>query len=187
MASDIASVCSDLKASAEDVKSAFGGLSFEQLNWKPAEKSWSVAQCLDHIIVTHSLYFPLFEKLAAGDTKPSVWERISPLSGFFGRYLIKSLDPANMKPMKTTSRALPSSSDIDVGIIDRYSEHQQQMIAALEKLPSDIDTSMIITSPLMGLVTYSLADTFVFVPMHCKRHFLQAKRVTEAGGFPAVA
>lgn len=184
MASDISSVCSELKTSADAVKADFGGLSFERLNWRPAEKSWSVAQCLDHVIVTHSLYFPLFERLAAGDVNPTLWQRVSPLSGFFGRFLIKSLDPANMKPMKTTSKAMPSSSDIDAGIIDRYSEHQQQMIAALERLPVDIDTSMIITSPLLSIVTYTLADTLVFVPMHCKRHFLQAKRLTEAGGFP---
>jgi hypothetical protein len=174
----------DLRQNGADVRRTFGDLGVEQLNWKPAEKSWSVAQCLDHLIVTHSMYFPLFEKLAAGEFKATMWQKISPLSGFFGRFLIKSLDPKNMKPMKTTSKAYPSSSDIDAGIIDRFVEHQNEMIDLLEKLPDDLDTSTIITSPLMGLVTYSIADTLTFVPMHCRRHFLQAKRVTEAPGFP---
>lgn len=184
MAQDISKVCSDLAAVSEDAKAEFGTLTAVQLNWKPAEKSWSVAQCLDHLIVTHSLYFPLFEKLAAGDLTPTFWQKVSPFSGFFGRFLIKSLDPKNVKPMKTTSRAFPSSSDIDAGIVDRFVAHQDQMIASLRKLPAGLDKKMIITSPLAGFVTYSLDDALTFVPMHCIRHFNQAKRVTEAEGFP---
>jgi uncharacterized damage-inducible protein DinB len=175
----------ELQAVGDESKAAFGSLSPEQLNWKSNEKSWSVAQCLDHLVVTHSLYFPLFEKLAAGDVKPTFWERVSPLSGFFGRFLIKNLDPANLKPMKTTSKAYPSSSTIDGDIVERFVEHQQKIIEALKQLPSSIDPGRtIITSPLMGLVTYSLDDTFTILVHHCRRHLGQAKRVTETAGFP---
>ena len=163
----------------------FGGFSTEHLNWKPDTKSWSVAQCFDHLIVTHSLYFPLFEQLANGDTKMSFLENYSPFSGFFGRFLIKGLDPKNLKKMKTTAKASPSSSGIDGEIIRRFCDHQLEMIAALNKLPDSLDAKKtIITSPLLGAITYSLNDTFTFVPMHCERHFDQAKRVTEAAGFP---
>jgi len=59
------------------------------------------------------------------------------------------------------------------------------MIDAITKLPADLDaTKQIITSPLLGAITYSLADFFAFVPMHCERHFNQAKRVAEIAGFP---
>src|SRR5438552_668467 len=133
---EIAAVCADLKNTSEDANALFGGLSVESLNWKPAANSWSVAQCFDHLIVTHSLYFPLFEKLATGDARATFWERLSPLSGFFGRFLIRSLDPVNMKPMKTTSKAYPSSSDIGGDIIERFAEHQHKMITALRTLPS---------------------------------------------------
>lgn len=175
----------DLAQVAADAKAEFGSLSAEQLNWKPRDKDWSVAQCFDHLIVTHGMYFELFERLAGGDTKMSFWERTSPFSGFFGRFLIKSLDPKNVKKMKTTANAQPSSSTIGSDIIERFCEHQDQLVAALQKLPATIDPArQIVTSPLMGLVTYSLADTFTFIPMHCWRHFNQAKRVTETEGFP---
>ena len=180
----IENAIADLKQNAAEVKAAFSGLNVDQLNWKPAEKSWSVAQCLDHLIVTHRLFVPLFEKLSTGEFKPTIWQKVSPFSGFCGRFLIKGLDPKNLKPMKTTPLAYPSASKIDTGIVDRFVAHQHEMIAALEKLPADIDTAMIITSPLMRVVTYSLGDALTFMPMHCTRHFLQAKRVTEAAGFP---
>ncbi|HEV7701321.1 MAG TPA: DinB family protein [Pyrinomonadaceae bacterium] len=180
----IKTTIADLRQNSAEVTAAFSALNVAQLNWKPAEKSWSVGQCLDHLIVTHSLYLPEFEKIAAGEVKPTFWQKVSPMSGYFGRFLIKSLDPANAKPMRTTSKAFPSSSALGADIVDRFAVHQQEIVAALGKFPDDLDTAMIITSPLMGLVTYSLDDTLKFVPMHCQRHFNQAKRVTETPGFP---
>lgn len=186
MSDRIENAVGDLRQTADDARSAFGSLTSQQLNWKPSEKEWSIAQCFDHLTRTHSLYFPLFESLATGDTKMTFWEKASPFSGFFGRFLIKGLDPKNLKKMKTTGKAEPSKSEIGADIIERFCEHQQQMIDAINKLPGDLDaTKQIITSPLLGAITYSLADAFTFVPMHCRRHFDQAKRVTEAEGFPA--
>ena len=181
----IEQITSELSKVAADAKATFGSLSAHQLNWKPAPKSWSVAQCFDHLITTHSLYFPEYERLAAGNVEMSLWKKASPFSGFFGRFLIKNLDPNNLKKMKTTAKAFPSESEIGGDIIDRFCEHQRLMIEHLQKLPDNIDpTKTIITSPLLGIVTYSLDNTFTILNVHCQSHFDQAKRVTEMDGFP---
>ena len=182
---DLDQVCADLQKTADDAKTEFGELTVDQLNWKPAEKSWSVAQCFDHLIATHSLYFPEFESLKSGDAENNLWEKISPLSGFFGRFLIRGLDPKNEKPMKTTSKAEPSKSEISRDIIDRYVDHQSKMIAALKNISPAVDPAKrIITSPFLGLVTYSLDDAYTVLVVHSQRHLSQAKRVMEADGFP---
>jgi hypothetical protein len=181
----IEEVTAELQKTADDARATFGSLSSEQLNWKPAEKNWSIAQCFDHLLTTHSLYFPLFERLAARNVKQTSWESYSPLSGFFGRFLIKSMRPENEKKMKTTARAQPSSSEITGDIIERYGEHQRQLIEHLRKLPPDIDPARtIVTSPLAGFVTYSLHDCYTILAVHGPRHFNQAKRVMESDGFP---
>ncbi|HVQ56196.1 MAG TPA: DinB family protein [Pyrinomonadaceae bacterium] len=185
MSGRIDQVTAELQKTADDARSTFGSLSVEQLNWKPAEKSWSIAQCFDHLITTHSLYFPLFERMAMGGVNQSSWEKHSPLSGFFGRFLIKGLDPKNQKKMKTTSKAFPSASEIGSDIIERFAKHQNQLIEYLRAFPSDLDPSKtVVTSPLLGFVTYSLEDTFTILVVHCQRHFGQAQRVTEGEGFP---
>src|SRR4051812_5078752 len=97
---DVNTVATDLDAVSMNAQEFFGDPTQAQLNWKPDDKSWSVAQCLDHLIATHNQYLPLFKRMAAGEAKPTFWEKTSPLSGFFGRYLIKSLDPANLKKIK---------------------------------------------------------------------------------------
>jgi len=179
------STIQNLQQVANTTRSTFGLLSHLQLNWKPAAKSWSVAQCFDHLITTHSLYFPSLERLATAKEQMSFWQRMSPLSGFFGRFLIKSLDPQNLKKISTTGKAFPSESEIDSSIIERFCEHQDQLIDHLKKLPKDLDAEeTIITSPLLGIVTYSLADTFTILDVHCRRHFNQAVRVTQVNGFP---
>ena len=166
----------------------FGALSEDQLNWKASEKSWSIAQCFDHLVTAHSLYFPLFERLENGHMKRTFWEIYSPFSGFFGSFLIKSLDPKNPKKMKTTSKGQPSVSTIDGAIITRYYEHQACMIDHLDKLPRSIDPSTFkITSPLVGFVTYTLGDALTFLPKHCQRHFEQAKCVLNESVFPVQA
>ncbi|HYJ89689.1 MAG TPA: DinB family protein [Pyrinomonadaceae bacterium] len=181
----VESVCADLRKTADDAKATFGMLSVAQLNWRPSEKGWSIAQCFDHLVTAHALYFPLLKRLEKGDLTRSFWEKYSPLSGFFGRFLIKSLDPKNPKRFKTTAKGQPSKSEIDGEIIERFYEHQLQMIEYLQKLPPSIDSDTFkITSPLLGFATYTLGDALTFLPMHCHRHFDQAKRVMEEKDFP---
>lgn len=182
----IEQVTAELQASADEARSAFGSLSGGQLNWKPSPKTWSIAQCFDHLITIHSLYFPLFERLAGDGYKPALWEKVSPLSGFFGRFLIKSMRPENPKKMKTSAKAEPSKSEIGSDIIQRYAEHQRQLIEHLKSIPAGIDpVRTIVTSPLLGAVTYSLDDTYTILAVHCQRHLGQATRVMETEGFPA--
>ena len=185
MKTDISAVCTDLQKVADDTRAAFGSLSVAQLNWKPSTKSWSVAQCLEHVINTHSLYFPIFDRLARGEYKFNAWERYSPLTGLFGKFLIRVLDPASTWKMKTTGKAHPSASEIGADIVDRYVEHQLQMIEQLKRFPPDFHSrNAVIQSPLLKLVTYTVEDYTTILIVHSQRHFLQAKRVTESEGFP---
>jgi hypothetical protein len=93
----IAQITTDLKQVADETQALFGGLSSEQLNWKATADSWSIGQCLEHIIKTNEMFYPEFEKLASGTRKNSLIENYSPLSGFFGRFLIKAVSEDSKK------------------------------------------------------------------------------------------
>jgi hypothetical protein len=43
----------------------------------------------------------------------------------------------------------------------------------------------VVTSPLAKLVTYTLGDALRILVTHERRHFEQARRVTQAQGFPS--
>ena len=177
IADRINSVITDLESISEDARGAFGNLTGTQLNWKQDAKSWSVAQCLDHLITINSLYFPIFEKLKSGPVEKTLLEKYSPLSGFFGRYLIKASGPENPKKMKTSKIAYPSASEIDDAIVGKFEEHNRELGRYIGNISPNVDPATIITSPLAGFVTYSLDDCLTILVVHERRHLLQAKRV----------
>ncbi len=181
MNNHIQSTIVELSRQAEAAKTQFGGLSPDQLNWKPAADSWSIAQCFDHLIVTHRQYFPVLEAMAQSRYSPSFWTRISPFSGLFGRLLIKTTHPDNAKKAKTSPKAYPSESTIDADILEQYTKHQQELADRLNKLPANIDLKKtIIPSPLLEAITYSLDDCLTIFEVHGRRHFNQARRVMAA-------
>ena len=46
---------------------------------------------------------------------------------------------------------------------------------------------IVITSPALSVITYSLMDAYRIVVVHEQRHFQQAKRIAEESGFPKTA
>jgi len=179
-------VSSALSKIALDAEALFGELTPEQLNWKPGSGRWSVAQCFDHLITTQTSYFPVLDRLASGSFSPTAWERYSPFSGLFGRMLIRALDPGNAKKTKTATKSEPSDSGLGGEIINRFEEHQSELVSRLKALPASLDTkSVVIRSPLSSFVTYSLDDCFTILVVHGRRHLGQAERVTATTGFPS--
>jgi len=184
MSDRIDKICAEINAIANDAAATFGHLGRDQLNWKAAARSWSIAQCFDHLITVNSLYFPLFDRMRSNGTNPTWLERYSPFSGYFGRYLIRTLGPDYKKKTRTTRRGYPSASDLDREIVSRFGEHQRQLSEKVNGISREIDLAKrIITSPLMGFVTYSLDDTLTILTVHERRHLDQARRVMESEGF----
>lgn len=188
MSDRIDEIANGLEQVTQGTRAAFGRLSRDQLNWKPMADSWSIAQCLDHLITMNILYFPLLASMRTGPATPTLWERYSPLSGILGKLIIKTLSPENPKKMKTRPKAEPSTSEIDAGILERFARHQAELIQHLRRIPRSIDRRRtIVTSPLLRWVTYRLDDCLTILVVHEKRHFQQATRVLEAEEFPKPA
>src|SRR5690349_10634307 len=110
---------SELEKISGDVRSTFGNLSAEQLNWRVSAASWSVGQCFEHLIKTNSLFFPELEKIEQGTRKNSFLENYSPLSGFFGNLLINSLRKDERK-FKAPSKEIVPPSEVKADIIEQF-------------------------------------------------------------------
>ena len=184
---ELEGVVEELGAIAADARRVFGGLTAAQLNWKPAEAEWSVGQCFEHLIKINERFLQVLDRVARGERKSSAWERISPLSGLFGRMMIRSLRPGSGWKAKAPARFAPASSGVDEKIIARFVEHQSQLAEAM-RAASRVDLKrIVVTSPVARFVTYSLLDACRIVATHERRHFAQAERVLSRPGFPAAA
>ncbi len=179
----INSITSQMSEAAASAAADFGHLSAEQFNWKPGEKSWSVGQCIDHIIKTNHQFYPEFDKLAAGSRQNSFWENWSPFSGWGGRFLIKAVSE-DSKKAKAPSNDIVPPSDIEPDIIARFSAHIAEVNKKVEACAAADRQKTVVTSPFLAIFTYRLDDAFTVLVEHTKRHIRQARRVMEAPGFP---
>ena len=182
MANDVDGVISEFEGITRDVRETFGGFSVEQLNWKPASESWSIGQCLDHLIKSNEEFYPELDKIAAGTRKNTLWQSWSPLSGIAGAFLVSTLKKDSQK-VKTNQRMTPPS-DIAADIVDRFVRHQAEHIEKLRSASGADWNKVVLTSPFVKIMTYRMAKGVEALIEHEKRHVRQAKRVTAMDGFP---
>src|SRR5689334_20364489 len=180
---DLPSLIAAANQVAADAKSTFGNLSSVQLNWKPSAERWSVGQCFDHLLTSNKGYLPIFNDVLKG-RKQSFWESMPLLPGLAGKLLIKSLDPATTRKLKAPKRFEPAQSDINASVINDFVDQQNQIVEKMKATKHLNLDKVIITSPALAVVTYSLMDAYRVIVVHEHRHFQQARRVTEETAFP---
>jgi len=180
----LSGLVSAANAITDETRAGFGDLTAPQLNWKPSAEQWSVAQCFDHLVTANEAFFPIFEKVLSGEKKNTFWESLPWLPAFWGKMLIKAVAPESPRKLKAPKIFQPSSSSVDVAIIRRFIDQQNQIIKYM-KATKNLDLEKIkISSPVTHLITYSLMDAYRIIINHEKRHLLQARRVSEMDGFP---
>lgn len=181
---DLATVLAEGRLVADETARAFGPLSARQINWKPSPDEWSVGQCFDHLVLSNRPYEAIIRDVLDGRRRPRAWERVPLLPRLFGGLLISTLRPGSGRRVKARPGFLPSSSDVAPAVIASFVEQQRRLLALMEATRGLDLERITITSPVAGIVTYSLMDGYRIVVTHEQGHFAQATRVTESSGFP---
>src|SRR4051794_28121788 len=88
---------------ANDFVNRFGTLSTEELNWKPNSQSWSIAQNIDHLIRVNETYFLIVAAIENDNYKVPFIARFSFVTNFFGKFILKVVEPERRKKIKTFS------------------------------------------------------------------------------------
>lgn len=184
MNGEVDRLISNVRTIADDALASFGKLSAEELNWKPAADRWSVGQCFDHLITSNKGYLPIIESVRSGQRKTSFLERLPMLPGLAGKLLIKSLDPASTRKIKAPKKFEPVQSNVSATVIDDFIAQQGQVIEGMKATSHLNLEKIVITSPALSVVTYSLLDAYRIIVVHEQRHVQQAKRVVAEPAFP---
>jgi hypothetical protein len=170
----------DLGRQAEE---RFGGLTARELNWRPNPEEWSVGQCLDHLIIATTLYFPAFRDIQGGTKRSTFWERVPLLPSLFGPWMIRLLSPERSAKVPAPAVFCPTESLVAPQIVGTFAATQQELVRFMAgTAPRDLDR--IVTSPASRFITYDLLDAYRILVVHAQLHLQQARRVTELPGFP---
>ena len=173
-----------LKQAQLKVEENFCDLTKEQLNWKPNEKTWSIAECLDHLIVTTNLYFGVFEDIKNNRLKQNIWMKLPFWKNFVTNLLLKSVDPETKKKVKTSAPFQPTKSSYSKDIVTDFSTTQAKLITYIHELDGYDHSNIVIPSPLNAMFVYNLSDAFTILWKHQFRHFNQAMRLIQLKDFP---
>jgi hypothetical protein len=169
---------------AEDARAFFGGLDERQLNWQPDVKSWSVGLCLEHLIKTNEELLAAVESHIKGTHRKTIFERLAIGSSCFGKYVLKASQPETKNKITAPKVFRPVQSSVNADVVERFVANQNKVIetmAASENL--DLEKTMV-TSPVAPFIVYSLWYVYKIIVSHERRHFRQARNVTQTEGFP---
>ena len=160
-------------------------LNNEQLNWKPAPDSWSIAQCLDHLTLASEKFDQYFKGAIARareKNRPVTTPAYRPTA--VGGWLIKQMLPEATRKVRAPKVFKPAEGSSIKDPLARFL-HQQQVFLSFVQDARGIDYNKTkLRSPVTPLMRYSLADAFVITVVHGWRHLAQARRVRETPGFP---
>jgi hypothetical protein len=180
----LADVRAGLDAISRETQTTFGGLDARQLNWRPDTTRWSVAQCFEHLLLANRLMVQAAEAALNGTAPRTIWRRLPVLPGILGRMLVRSQAPTTTRQFKASPEAQPAASDIAPDIIRRFLEQHRDALARVQVLDERDAARTIMTSPFIRVITYSVLDGWRLMFAHDRRHFEQARRVTQSQGFP---
>ncbi len=163
-------------------------LTNDQLCWKPNEKSWSIIDCLEHIVLSGNYYLKeinkKFDKLIPSNNPIDILFK----PGIIGNYLTRSMEPkeGNIKvKMKTLKRMKPGKSQLEPDRIIKYFLNYQEEILFLLDRSRYFNLGKIKISSSLGIfIRFRLGNAFKFVIAHNQRHIQQAKNVMKYPGFP---
>jgi len=164
--------------------SKFKLLSEDQINWKPSAESWSIAECVDHIIVTNKLYFNEFEKQFAEKQLKTNYSKAQVKHKWLSKFIIKSVDPANIKKVKTFAVFMPSKSKRTKDVFNSLIEVQNGLINILSTA-MDLDLNKyVMSSPAAKIIKENFCDVLEIIRLHDRRHLNQTERLFNHTNFP---
>ncbi len=169
----------EIVATTELFKDRFQHLEEREMNLKPTSGAWSIAQHIDHLIIINNSYFPILEKMQCEGYRPPVLARISFLHHFFGKMILKSVQPETLKKTRTFPVWEPGTTQVGNDILHRFEVNQQALAAKIEQSRALLESRAILHSPASKYIFYPLETTFDILIVHEKRHFLQAEKLLE--------
>ncbi|MBM3736376.1 MAG: DinB family protein [Acidobacteria bacterium] len=177
-------VISEFDAAGRRARDAAAGLSAAQINWKPAPGSWSIGQCLAHLIVANDVYLPAIGSALEGQPRGRA-EEITP--GWFGRLFIRRVIEAspNTRKGKAPNKIEPPGEQFDASILDRFLRSNESARDFVRRA-ADYDVNRIrFKNPFVSWIRFTAGTGIEIIWKHQVRHLLQAERVKQAPGFPA--
>ncbi len=165
-----------LKETQNDVADAIKGLSETQLNWKPADSVWSVANCVEHIALSEKNLFDWAMGTLKEEANPAKRSEVK-----MDDEAIKKIITDRSFKVKTREGFIPTgqfgNAEKSLAI---FNERREGLIKYVKETKDDLRNHF-------AELPFGLIDDYqlvLFISGHTKRHCLQIEEVKALPGFP---
>lgn len=166
-----------LKQTQSELTSLVAGLSESQVNFKPDENSWSIAECLEHIAISEKNLIGMIQNGLEGDSDPSKRSEVAMTDD-----QIVGLITSREQKVKTRKEFEPTNSLGDFnGTLKTFKERRKSNMKFVKSTDADLRNHYL-------QFPFGLIDTYqgiLFMSGHTQRHTDQIKEIMENSEFPS--
>ncbi|HEX6309464.1 MAG TPA: DinB family protein [Longimicrobiales bacterium] len=180
----LASLLEQLAAVLLDAEELADSLTREQINWQPRPGRWSIAQCLDHLTRTASLYPEEIERMLRESRTRTAAGARPYREGWIARWVVAGMEPPPRVRIRTIRQVEPPG-DLDPRAVlqDFTAAHRR-----LRELIIGADGVSLrharMRSPFARAIRFTLGQVFAVIVAHARRHLWQARQVRQDVAFP---
>lgn len=175
----------ELQRQSEQARVLANGLDEARLNWQPeGGKGWSIAQCLDHLVIMNGFYATALQ-VAAADNRSQLHPGKFPIqpSGWLTCLLIRFEEPPPKLKLLAPRKISPPSRLSSTILVD-FEAMQNQLIGFVHEWGESDLGDLRVRDPLFPM--HLTADTqLLIIGAHNRRHLWQAEQVRNRAGFAA--
>lgn len=164
-------------AMKKDAADFLGKLKDNQFNKRPADNGWSVAECVDHLIVTGFDYCDKLEEglkiLQKKDKRYTGEMKYS----YIGSKFIANVEPPVKRKFKSPPKWRPDSNINKAKATQAYLQLQDRWMDIIDRSKGWDLTKVKLPSPAVSWIKFSAFVILGVNAAHQRRHMEQAKKV----------
>ncbi len=159
------------------LRNQVSGLNKEQMHFKPSEDSWSISQCLEHIILTENMIFSMIQETMEKPANPERREEIK----FSDEEIMAMVIDRSEKYKAPEMLIAKGKYDNPELAIQDLKEQRSEIISFIKDTPVEDLRNHISDSPSGASDAY---QSLLFLAGHTARHTLQIEEIKANSNFP---
>ncbi len=167
-----------LNASRERLLATVRGLSAEQRMFQAAERRWSVADCLEHLIIVENFVWKTMQNVLQTPPQPEKQAEVRPRD-----QIVLEMVPARTRRVAGPPGVHPTRSWRDFGeLVQQFEIARARTLQFAAYSDADLRCHFF-PHPIIG--DLDCYQWLLFLGTHCERHVRQMEEVMADPGFPA--
>lgn len=184
-AEDLSLLDAQLNAIRREADAVTAGLTDEQFNWQPDPTRWSIAHCLQHLVISADGLLKLQEAAIDRARDRRLLSEGPYRHGRLGAMIASSIEPPAKRRFKTARALVPSGRHSVETLLPAF-QCRQEALRQLIARARGIDLGRTrVALPGLPILRLSLGQSLAFTLGHERRHLWQARAVREDAGFPS--